>query len=106
MERKNLESLFSWKIGSELTLYKSMMLKKEKEDMIANAYEIANIIEFYEILVELCQKMSDEQIYQCMQISNLLATLYDRWMKIPDESYEEKEHTVWSVLENRSIHVV
>ena len=104
MERKQLEANFNWKIASELTLFKLAMMKKEKEDLIANAYEVANKIEFYEMLVELSQNMTEEQLYACLQISNLLSALYDSWIKLPDEAYQEKEQMVWELLENRNNH--
>ena len=102
MKRKHLEANFNWKIASELTLFKITMMKKEKEDLIANAYEVANKIEFYEMLVELSQKMTEEQLYACLQVSNLLSVLYDSWMKIPDDAYLEKEQMVWELLEGKT----
>lgn len=98
MERKQLEKTFCWKISSELKIFKYEILQKEKEEIMADAYRIVSMISIYEQLLELCQKMKEEELTKCVQISGLLQFLFDEWIKKPDTQYEEMEHILCSVI--------
>ena len=98
MEREKLEQAFNLQITSELKLYKMVMLQKTKQEIIASAYQIANMIELYEALVELCPQMTEKELLYCLQIPNILTVVYGLWLKIPDVLYQEKEHAIWSFI--------
>ena len=102
MERKQLEKTFCWKINSELKIFKYEILQKEKEEIMAEAYLIVSMISIYEQLLELCQKMKEEELTKCIQISGLLQFLFDEWIKKPDTQYEEMEHILCSVIHGLS----
>ena len=98
MERIKLEDAINLQISSELKLYKMMILQKTKEEILAEAFQIASMIEMYETLVELIPQMTDREIYQCLQVSGLLFVVYEKWLKIPDEESRVKEECVWSFI--------
>ena len=105
MERNKLENAINLQISSELKLYKMIELQKTKEDMLADAFQIANMIELYEIFVELIPHMTDREIHQCLQVSGLLFVVYEKWLKIPDEESRVKEDCVWSFIGRTSTKV-
>lgn len=96
--RKVVEQTFCWKISSELKIFKHRILTKKKEEIYASAYQIDCMLNLYEILLELSQKLEMEQLKKCIRIPELLAILYQEWLKIPDSQNEEMEHTVWSYI--------
>ena len=98
MERIKLEDAINLQISSELKLYKMMILQKTKEEILAEAFQIASMIEMYETLVELIPQMTDIEIYQCLQVSGLLFAVYEKWLKIPEDESRGKEDCVWSFV--------
>lgn len=98
--RKVVEQTFCWKINSELKLFKHRMLSKTKEEIYGSAYQIDCMLNLYEILLELSQKLETEQLKKCICIPELLAVLYQEWLKIPDSQNEEMEHTVRSYIQD------
>ena len=98
MERIKLEDAINLQISSELKLYKMVMLQKTKEEILAEAFQIASMIEMYETLVELIPQMTDTEIYQCLQISGFLFAVYEKWIKIPEDESRGKEDCVWSFV--------
>lgn len=96
--KEYLERIFCWKISRELDEFHGEILKKEKEEIYAMAYQIDSIINIYELLKEFCQKMDVERLQKCIYIPNLLAFLYMEWLKIPDSQNQELEHTLWSCI--------
>lgn len=99
--RKVVEQTFCWKINSELKLFKHRMLSKTKEEIYGLAYQIDCMLNLYEILLELSQKLETEQLKKCICIPELLAVLYQEWLKIPDSQNEEMEHTVRSYIQDQ-----
>ena len=102
MERNRLEHAINLQVSSELRLYKMIVLQKTKEEILADAFQIANMIELYETIVELIPNMTDREIYECLQVSGLLYVVYEKWLKIPDEESRVKEDCVWSFLGQNS----
>lgn len=98
MERNRLEDAVNLQISSELKLYKMIVLQKTKEEILADAFQIANMIEMYETFVEVIPHMTDREIYECLQVSGLLFVVYEKWLKIPDDENRLKESCVWSFL--------
>lgn len=98
MERDELERIFCWKINSELKLFKYRVLQKEKEEIYLMAYRIDCIISIYELLMELCKELAEEELKQLMSIPEVLAHLYQRWMKEPDSKNEELEQSIRTTI--------
>lgn len=86
---KELRELFCVKIGLENALFKKRMLKQGVEVLFERAYQIDTMLNLYELLIEMSQKMELEVLKTLLVFPNLLAFLYDRWLKEEDSHMEE-----------------
>lgn len=86
---KELRELFCVKIGLENALFKKRMLKQGVEVLFERAYQIDTMLNLYELLIEMSQKMELEVLKTLLVFPNLLAFLYDRWLKEEDSHIEE-----------------
>lgn len=86
---KELRELFCLKIGLENTYFKKKMLKQGVEVLFEQAYQIDTMLNLYELLIEMSQKMELEVLKTLLVFPNLLAFLYDRWLKEEDSHMEE-----------------
>ena len=57
--------------------------------MFERAYQIDTMLNLYELLIEMSQKMELEVLKTLLVFPNLLAFLYDRWLKEEDSHMEE-----------------
>ena len=105
MEREDIERKFCWKISSELKMFKYRKLELGKDEIYASAYQIDCMIRIYEMLLEKSKKMESTQLQRCMEISSLLAFIYDEWLKIPDSQYEELNHVVDGIMTEKIMNV-
>lgn len=96
---KELRELFCVKIGLENTCFKKKMLKQSAEVLFERAYQIDIMLNLYELLMEMSQKMELEVLKTLLVFPNLLAFLYDRWIKEEDSHIEELQ---WSLEKNVS----
>lgn len=74
-------------------------MQKSKEEIFASAYQIDCMVRMYELLVEISQKLEVIQMQKCMEISSLLAFLYERWLKTKDTQTTELEEIIQEVLQ-------
>ncbi|MFR5557632.1 MAG: DUF3848 domain-containing protein [Coprococcus sp.] len=74
-----------WKIAC----FKRRMLKQSAEVLFERAYQIDTMLNLYELLIEMSQKMEPEVLKTLLVFPNLLAFLYDRWIKEEDSHMEE-----------------
>lgn len=86
---EELRELFCIKIGLENARFKQKMLKQSAEVLFERAYQIDTMLNLYELLVEMSQKMELEVLKTLLVFPNLLAFLYDRWIKEEDSHIEE-----------------
>lgn len=86
---EELRELFCLKIGLENTCFKKKMLKQGVEVLFERAYQIDTMLNLYELLIEMSQKMELEVLKTLLVFPNLLAFLYDRWLKEEDSHMEE-----------------
>lgn len=86
---EELRELFCIKIGLENARFKQKMLKQSAEVLFERAYQIDTMLNLYELLVEMSQKMELEVLKTLLVFPNLLAFLYDRWLKEEDSHIEE-----------------
>lgn len=86
---KELRELFCLKIGLENALFKKRMLKQSTEVLFERAYQIDTMLNLYELLMEMSQKMELEVLKTLLVFPNLLAFLYERWIKEEDSHIEE-----------------
>ena len=86
---EELRELFCIKIGLENARFKEKMLKQSAEVLFERAYQIDTMINLYELLMEMSQKMEPDVLKILLVFPNLLAFLYDRWLKEKDSHIEE-----------------
>ena len=86
---EELRELFCIKIGLENSRFKKRMLKQSAEVLFERAYQIDTMLNLYELLMEMSQKMEAEVLRTLLVFPNLLAFLYDRWIKEEDSHIEE-----------------
>ena len=86
---EELRELFCIKIGLENARFKEKMLKQSAEVLFERAYQIDTMINLYELLMEMSQKMEPDVLKILLVFPNLLAFLYDRWLKVKDSHIEE-----------------
>lgn len=86
---EELRELFCIKIGLENARFKNKMLKQSANVLFERAYQIDTMLNLYELLMEMSQKMEAEVLKTLLVFPNLLAFLYDRWLKEEDSHIEE-----------------
>lgn len=86
---EEIRELFCIKIGLENARFKKRMLKQSAEVLFERAYQIDTMLNLYELLMEMSQKMELEALRTLLVFPNLLAFLYDRWIKAEDSHIEE-----------------
>lgn len=91
---KELRELFCLKIGLENAQFKKRMLKQSAEVLFERAYQIDTMFNLYELLIEMSQKMELEVLKTLLVFPNLLAFLYDRWLKEEDSHIEELQSSI------------
>lgn len=96
--RIRLMKTFLWKLDCERKLYKYRILLLEKEEIYAKAYEIDTMLSLYEELREISQKMTVQQLENCLYVPELLAFFYYEWLKTEDSRVSELEAFIMNTL--------
>jgi len=91
---EELRELFCIKIGLENSRFKKRMLKQSAEVLFERAYQIDTMLNLYELLMDMSQKMELEVLKTLLVFPNLLAFLYDRWLKEEDSHMEELQSSL------------
>ena len=87
--KEELQSLLCLKINVEYKKFKEEQLSLSVENIYVNAYQIHSFMCIYENLLEMCQNLSEDVLVSLITYPELLAYLYERWLKIEDSSDEE-----------------
>lgn len=95
MRIEELQELFCTKISMEMERFKQRMLKQKPQNIYDKCYQIDSMINIYEQLMEMSQKMEEEALKLLLVFPNLLAFLYSRWLKTEDSTYEELNIFIW-----------
>lgn len=101
MERKRLEEAFQRKLAAELKAFEEQMMQREKCVIFASAYLIHCLMDISQILIELNQNPEFKQLKDCMDIPELLAFIYEEWLKASDSQREEMEGVIRRLLEEQ-----
>lgn len=103
MKKEQLAIYFTKRLYTELMLFQAAMLKKEKEEIYAEAYKIEAYASLYEILVEQAGRMTKKLLDKLVYLQyGILETFYQGWLKWEDSSYAELKEYVKYEIENRS----
>jgi hypothetical protein len=69
--------------------YKDGVLRLSNEEIFSKCYEIDIMTNIYDIISELVEKMNDETITALLDCGNILAELYNGWLKRDDNICSE-----------------
>lgn len=94
MLREDLEVLFCFKIGKELEQFKGEIEKMDLDEILAHAYQVDTIITIYELLLEMSRQLGKEILETVILYPNLLAFLYEKWMKEEDSHMQELQESL------------
>ena len=94
MLREDLEALFCFKIGKELEQFKNEIEKMDLDEILARAYQVDAIITIYELLLEMSRQLGKEILETVILYPNLLAFLYEEWMKEEDSHMQELQESL------------
>ena len=94
MLREDLEALFCFKIGKELEQFKNEIEKMDLDEILARAYQVDTIITIYELLLEMSRQLGKEILETVILYPNLLAFLYEKWMKEEDSHMQELQESL------------
>lgn len=94
MLREDLEVLFCFKIGKELEQFKGEIEKMDLDEILARAYQVDTIITIYELLLEMSRQLGKEILETVILYPNLLAFLYEKWMKEEDSHMQELQESL------------
>lgn len=94
MLREDLEVLFCFKIGKELEQFKGEIEKMDLDEILARAYQVDTIITIYELLLEMSRQLGKEILETVILYPNLLAFLYEKWMKEEDSHMLELQESL------------
>lgn len=99
MLREDLEVLFCFKIGKELEQFKGEIEKMDLDEILARAYQVDTIITIYELLLEMSRQLGKEILETVILYPNLLAFLYEKWMKEEDSHMQELQESLCRSLD-------
>ena len=100
MKNTNKRELLLTKMTDEYQNFKTDMLFLSKEEIYANAYKIDIIINMYEILVDMANKMKSCEFKKLLERSEVLELLYEEWLKVEDDFYEQMGHFMIGILKS------
>lgn len=89
MEEEELRELFCAKINLEIKRFKQNIVQNDSERVYVKAYQIDSMINIYELLLEMSQKIGKKTLKILLVFPSLLAFLYSRWLHTEDSHTEE-----------------
>ena len=90
---------FLEKLYGEYQAYKASALSCPNAEIFSRCYEIDAITNFYEILAEKAEMLSDEVLEALLPRRYILSELYDLWLEKEDSCYTEMKKHVEDEIE-------
>ena len=89
---------FMDRLYGEFQAFKAEMLALTNRELFGRCYEVDIKINLYEIMMEKAGGLTAETLSVLLKQKNILACLYDGWLKKDDSQYGELEsHVVESI---------
>lgn len=98
MEEVLKEALWN-KLTAEFKSYQVSVLSMSNSEIYGKCYEIDCMVNFYEILMEKAESMSEETLSALLKEENLLWGFYDEWLAKDDSIYSEMENHIAEEIE-------
>lgn len=94
-----MKERFLEKLYGEYQAYKASTLSCPNAEIFSRCYEIDAITNFYEILIEKAEELSDEVLKSLLSRRYILSELYDLWRDKEDSCYTEMKKHVEDEIE-------
>lgn len=97
--KENLKEAFWNKLTAEYKSYQVSILTLSNFEIYGKCYEIDCMVNFYEIMMEKAEYLSEKTLSALLKRGNLLSTFYDEWLVREDSSYNEMETHILNEIE-------
>lgn len=87
------------KLIAEYKSYQVSILSLSNLEIYMKCYEIDCMVNFYEILMEKVDAMSEETLLVLLEMENILWNFYDEWLAKDDSNYNEMETHITEEIE-------
>lgn len=91
------------RIYGEYQAYKVSILSLSNAEIFSKCYEIDIMTNLYDILAERVERLSEDTVQALLKHKNILAGLYERWLKKDDTNYAELENHVIDEVDNITV---
>lgn len=88
---EKLISLLCLKVNAEYKQFKLKQLQRPVEEVYNNSYEINIYTCLFETILEMSQMLSEKQLVNLINTPDLLAFLYENWLRVEDSAQDELE---------------
>lgn len=88
------------RLYGEFQAYRASLLSCTNAEIFNRCYEIDAVVNFYEIMREKAEKMSDCEMEILLQDKDILAELYNTWLQKSDSTFTEMTAHVEEEAEN------
>ena len=100
MKEYGIKEHFLDRIYGEYQAYKAAVLSCPNVEIFSRSYEIDIMVNFYEIMAEKADELSEHVLTALLQHKNILNELYQLWLDKDDCNYREMESHVEDEIEN------
>lgn len=97
--KENLKEAFWNKLTAEYKSYQVSVLALSNFEIYGKCYEIDCMVNFYEIMMEKAESLSEKILSALLKRGNFLSVLYDEWLVREDSSYHEMETHILNEIE-------
>ena len=94
-----MKEAFWNKLTAEYKSYQVSVLSLTNSEIYGKCYEIDCMVNFYEILMEKAESMSEETLSALLKQENILWSFYDVWLAKDDSNYSEMETHIAEEIE-------
>jgi len=94
-----MKEAFWNKLTAEYKIYQVSVLSLTNSEIYGKCYEIDCMVNFYEILMEKAESMSEETLSALLKQENILWNFYDVWLAKDDSNYSEMETHIAEEIE-------
>ena len=94
-----MKEAFWNKLTAEYKSYQVSVLSLTNSEIYGKCYEIDCMVNFYEILMEKAETMTEETLSALLKQENILWSFYDEWLAKDDSNYSEMETHIAEEIE-------
>lgn len=97
--KEAIREAFWNKLTAEYKSYQVSVLSLSNFEIYGKCYEIDCMVNFYEILMEKAESMSEDTLTALLGQEHILWSVYDNWLSKDDSNYSELEEHIAEELE-------